>query len=163
MPVIWRGSFTRGIVAAKTADLSLTGNDDRVFTRYRRQIDHLILLVLLDKNWNFCMDNDFYWNFGMEALEVHSDLEILIISSVSYILCLQKYSDLEVLEVLIMYGSSVTLMSLCGFDKHEIVRIFAGQLFMVVTMAKCGRMVESENHSPQDPPQAHPGCELVQA
>ncbi|GJY04155.1 heat shock factor-type, DNA-binding protein [Tanacetum coccineum] len=85
----------------------VTGNDDRVFTRYRRQIDHLILLVLLDKNWNFCMDNDFYWNFGMEALEVHSDLEILIISSVSYILCLQKYSDLEVLEVLIMYGSSV--------------------------------------------------------
>ncbi|GKB63309.1 hypothetical protein Tco_0919495, partial [Tanacetum coccineum] len=68
----------------------VTGNDDRVFTRYRRQIDHLILLVLLDKNWNFCMDNDFYWNFGMEALEVHSDLEILILSSVSYILCLQK-------------------------------------------------------------------------
>ncbi|GJW11238.1 hypothetical protein Tco_1577065 [Tanacetum coccineum] len=38
--------------------------------------------------------------FGFGSLEVHSDLEILIISSVSYILCLQKYSDLEVLEVL---------------------------------------------------------------
>nr|GEW77884.1 hypothetical protein [Tanacetum cinerariifolium] len=33
-----------------------------------------------------------------------------------------------------------TLMILCGSDKHEIVRILAEQLFMVVAMAKYGRM-----------------------
>nr|GEZ70755.1 hypothetical protein [Tanacetum cinerariifolium] len=53
-------------------------------------------------------------------------------------------------------------MSLCGFDEHEIVRILAGQLFMVVAMAKCGRMVESENHSPRQPLQAHLRYKLVQ-
>nr|GEY68613.1 hypothetical protein [Tanacetum cinerariifolium] len=49
-----------------------------------------------------------------------------------------------------------TLMSLCGFDKHEIDRILAGQLFMVVAMVRCGGMVESENQSPRQPLQAHP-------
>nr|GEV57086.1 hypothetical protein [Tanacetum cinerariifolium] len=53
------------------------------------------------------------------------------------------------------------LISLCGFDEHEIVRILAGQLFMVVAMAKCGRMVESENHSPRQPLQVHPRLEVL--
>ncbi|GKC09993.1 hypothetical protein Tco_1001603 [Tanacetum coccineum] len=65
------------------------------------------------------------------------------------------------IRVMVTLIVTETLMSLCGFDKYEIVRILAGQLFMVVTMAKYGRMVESENHSPRQPPQ--PGCELVQA
>ncbi|GJZ87709.1 hypothetical protein Tco_0659319 [Tanacetum coccineum] len=37
------------------------------------------------------------------------------------------------------------------------------KILLMRSMAKCGRMVESENHPPRQPPQAHPGYELVKA
>ncbi|GJY25916.1 hypothetical protein Tco_0400642 [Tanacetum coccineum] len=89
----------------------VTGNDDRVCTSYRRQIDYLILLVLLDKNWNFCMDNDFCMT---RFFEVHSDLEIHHEESVLFHrFVFAKISEFGSTEVLTLCIEVLYVSALC--------------------------------------------------
>ncbi|GJU30826.1 hypothetical protein Tco_1174415 [Tanacetum coccineum] len=92
----------RELISGRRFSFRHNKNEIEIVVDKVRKVRHTNVVQFIEactKPFNLCIVTD--WNFGMEALEVHSDLEILIISYVSYILCLQKYSDLEVLEVIV--------------------------------------------------------------